>query len=122
MRNGEPLSDQEFDALPVSEQESIRAKQNQFADEIKAALQATHKLERDATKDLANLEKEVAEYTINNKMTEMEERYCTVTSVIEFLRAVKNDILENLPEFLLSHKAGVEQPVYKGNDFLKDTT
>ena len=119
LRNGEPMTDQEFSALPVSEQESIRAKQNQFADEIKAALQATHKLERDATKDLANLEKEVAEYTINTMMAELEERYCNVTAVIEFLHAVKNDILENLPEFLLSHKAGIVQPDLKGNDFLK---
>jgi lon-related putative ATP-dependent protease len=113
------MTDQEFSNLPKSEQDSIRSKQNQFADEIKTALQETHKLERNASKELATLEKEVAEYTINNMMSEMEERYIGIQAVQDFLHAVKNDILENLAEFLLSHKPGISQSTIKGNDFLK---
>ncbi len=103
-RNGQPLSDQEFAALPPAEQEDIRKRQEAFSARIERVMLDTRHLEKETAESFAKLESEVAGYAITNLITDMEERYADLPAVIGYLQEVKQDILENLAEFLLSQK------------------
>jgi predicted ATP-dependent protease len=103
-KNGQPLTDQEFAALPAQEQEDIRKRQEAFSAKIQRVMLETRHLEKEAATAFARLESEVAGFAITNLITEMEERYTDLPAVVGYLQEVKQDILENLAEFLLSQK------------------
>jgi predicted ATP-dependent protease len=103
-KNGQPLTDQEFAALPVVEQEDIRKRQDAFSARIQRVVLDTRHIEKEAAEAFAKLESEVAGYAITNLITDMEERYVDLPAVVGYLQEVKQDILENLAEFLLSQK------------------
>lgn len=119
LRNGEPMNDKEFNRLPEKEQEAIRKKQESFAEEIKNVLQQTRKLEKEAQKEYTKLDNELAGYAITALIREIEEEYRQLPEVLAYLKNVKNDILNNLSEFLLSQKPAQGLPIAKGSDFLK---
>jgi predicted ATP-dependent protease len=119
LANGEPMTDKEFNNLPEKERESIRNKQDSFADELKNVLQQTRKLEKDAGKEFTKLEKEVAVYAISTLIEEIEEKYKQLPDVTDYLQCVKDDILDNLAEFLLSHKNNLTGTSQKSDGFLK---
>ena len=103
-KNGQPLTDQEFAALPAQEQEDIRKRQELFSAKIQRVMLETRHLEKETAAAFARLESEVAGYAITNLITEMEERYVDLPTVVGYLQEVKQDILDNLAEFLLSQK------------------
>ena len=107
-KNGEPLTDQAFAALPAQEQEDIRKRQEAFSARIQRVMLDTRHLEKEAAEAFAQLESEVAGYAITNLITDMEERYTDLPAVVSYLQEVKQDILDNLAEFLISQKP---QPV-----------
>lgn len=104
LKNGEPMTDKDFDALSDEEKHRIQEKQQGFSEEIKNLLQETRRLEKEAGRELAKLESEVAGFAITTLVAEMEERYADRQEIVRYLMAVKQDILDNLAEFLLSHK------------------
>lgn len=114
MKDGQPLTDEAFAALPVAEQEDIRKRQEAFGARIQRVMLETRHLEKETAAAFARLESEVAGYAITNLITEMEERYMDLPAVVSHLQEVKQDILDNLAEFLISQKP---QPV-TGNHIL----
>jgi predicted ATP-dependent protease len=104
MKNGQPLTDQEFAALPAPEQEDIRKRQEAFSARIQRVMLDTRHLEKEAAEAFAKLESEVAGFAITNLITDIEERYVDLPAVISYLQEVKQDILDNLVEFLISQK------------------
>ena len=119
LKKGEPMTDKEFDDLSEQEKEAMRLKQQAFAEEIKSVLSQTRKIEKEAGKELSTLENEVAGLAITNIITEMEERYEDLPEVIAYLQLVKADIMENLAEFLLSHKPQAPGLPQTKNEFVK---
>lgn len=101
---GEPMSDEEFDRLDVTEKNKIAEKQLKLQAEIKAGIRATRANEKASNQKLSELEREVAGFTISNLMEEAEAPYLNLHEVISYFNDVKKDILENLPEFLSLHK------------------
>ncbi len=116
---GEPMTDEQFKSLSQKEQQNILDKQKQLAEEINSVLQLTRKLEKEVRKEFEKLEKEVAKLAISTLMQEIEEKYKQIPEVIGYLECVKDDILENLDEFLISQKSPVGNPFQKKDDFLK---
>ena len=119
-KNGQPLTDQEFSALPAQEQEDTRKRQEAFSAKIQRVMLETRHLEKETAAAFARLESEVAGFAITNLITEMEERYIDLPPVVGYLQEVKQDILENLAEFLLSQKPQpLPGPQLPQTDFLR---
>jgi predicted ATP-dependent protease len=104
LKNGEPMTDQEFAALPEEEQQRIRKNQELFTAEIQDMLKSQRRIEKAAAEELSRLEGEVAGLTVTALMGELEEKYAALPAVVEYLHCVRKDILENLAEFLLAQK------------------
>lgn len=117
--NGEPVTDEQFNGLPDWKQEDIRTKQNKFLDEIKEKLNEIRKREKEVAKELGKLEKEVAIITISSLIEEITDSYKELPDVLTYFQQVKNDILENLSQFLVSQKDNLETGGQQSNDFSK---
>jgi len=104
LKNGEPMTDHDFEQLPGEQQARIRETQSTFASEIQELLKHTRRIERAAAEELSRLEMEVAGLAVTGLIAEMEEKYADLPAVVGYLHAVRQDILENLSAFLLSRK------------------
>ncbi|MBC6490109.1 Lon protease family protein [Flavihumibacter stibioxidans] len=118
MIDGEPLTDEQFGALPQWQQDDLRKKQDKFLDEIKVKLSELRKQEKAVNRELSKLEKDVAIITISSRIEDVAGNYKQVPLVLEYLMDVKNDILDNLAEFLLAHKSQGGNNGQRASNFL----
>lgn len=117
--HGEPISDEEFDKLPIAEKQLLQDKQLRFAEEMNNALKEQRLLEKETLKEHNKLENEVAGFAITELINEIKGKYRDITTVIEYLDNVHDDILGNLPDFMLSHKEKLNGAINKGTEYLK---
>jgi lon-related putative ATP-dependent protease len=104
MVNGHPMTDQQFEKLSSEEQQMWRGKQDKFLEEIKSRMEELRKREREVNRALGQLEQDIAVITISSLTREIADKYQQLPEVLAYLQEVKNDILENLGEFLVVQK------------------
>ena len=117
--NEAPITDEEFDKLPIAEKQLMQDKQLRFAEEMNNALKQQRILEKETLKEYNKLESEVAAFAITELVNEIKLKYKEMPSVIKYLENVSDDILGNLPDFMLSHKEKMTGAINKGNEYLK---
>lgn len=104
LKNGKAMTDEQFNRLSEEEQKNIRRIQDKYIEEIKVVVRVSRKLEKESAEKISRLENETATYAISALMQEMEEKYEAIPEVMQHLKAIKEDILANLPGFLFSDK------------------
>jgi len=100
---GQPLSDADFQALPEETRAAFQQRHALLKEELKAAMKRLRELERAVQEKLQALDHQVALYIIGGLMEELHEKYRDLPEVIEHLKAMQKDMLENLETF----KSGV---------------
>jgi predicted ATP-dependent protease len=117
LKDGKPMTDEEFSKLEEPEQTAICEKQEKYLHEIKIAVKEARKLEKEAHEEILKLERETAKFAISTLIEEVEEKYATLAEIMRHLKDIREDILANLTEFL-----GIEKPNSvispKNNDFI----
>lgn len=103
---GRPLSDTELAALPAATREDLQRRREALQEELKASLKQVRYLEREAYEKLQELDKQVASYSVDGLIDDLCEKYRDLPEVVEYLKAVQKDILENIKTF----KAGPSRP------------
>ena len=117
--SGMPLSDNQFSKLNDRKKEDLLNKQDELKEELRSLLRVNRDLERDNSDSLRELDRNVALYSINSLLAELQQKYQEFEDILDHLENVKNDILDNLPDFLDKAPArGIigQQPIDK---FLK---
>jgi lon-related putative ATP-dependent protease len=99
LKDGSPLSDKEFAALPPEEQQAISQKREKLQIELQSILRQGKELERSVAKSLKNLDREVALFALNHLVEDLEDKYRDLPEIVAYLEEVKRDILENLSDF-----------------------
>jgi predicted ATP-dependent protease len=117
LKKGEIMTDEEFDTLPLSEKKLIQEKQTRFTNEMDAALKQQRILEKEMVKEFKTLEKEVATLSIIEITEDICNKYKEIPDVINYITNVKNDILENLTDFMIAQKEKFEEIAPKENEF-----
>jgi len=97
--NGEPLSQEEYDALPEAKREEIRANQGQVQTLIQEQLQNVARLDEEREAEIKGLAKEAVLFMVEPHFLQLKERYEGLEKVIAHLEAVKQDVVENLEVF-----------------------
>ena len=100
VKDGKAISNKEFETLSNKEKEKLKEKQKMLQDELKNTLIKIQVLEKQASKELNDLDQEAALYAINNLFEDIERRFTDLTIIQSYLRAVKKDILENIKAFV----------------------
>ena len=106
--NGKPVSDKNFLKLPKKKQKEIIGKQDELMDELNGILRKNRDLEIDSNDSLMQLEENVSLYAIESLLEELREKYKDHNDVLSYLDDIKNDIIENLGDFLnVSNAKGI---------------
>ena len=96
---GEPLSQEEYEALPEEQRDALRARQAEVQSLIQEHLQSVARLDEERETEVKKLSKEAVLFMIEPHFAQLKTRYEGLTKVVGHLDAVKRDIVENLGAF-----------------------
>lgn len=100
MVNGKPMTDQDFFALTEEQRADIIKRQESFREELKAIARKARDLEKEFNKSIFELEQKVALFNIENLLEDLLDNYRGQQGVVGFLQDIKDNILDNLQEFI----------------------
>jgi lon-related putative ATP-dependent protease len=98
--DGKPLSEEEMLALPQKTKDKLQEKREKLETEFRNTMRQLIDMERKIHDALNKLNKEVALYAIGNQVISLSEKYRDAPEVTVYLKAVENDILDNLQRFI----------------------
>jgi lon-related putative ATP-dependent protease len=99
LRDGKPIPEGEFEQLSQDEKNRISEEGEKLQTEINSTIRQAKRFERQAQEAVEKLDREVVEYTIKHPIKELKEKYGQLPKVIEYLEALREDILENSSQF-----------------------
>jgi lon-related putative ATP-dependent protease len=99
VRDGQPIGDQEFQALPPTAREEIQRGRETLEEELKAGMKQIRELERGVKEKVEQLDKQVALYILGGLIDDLSEKYRDLPEIADHLKAVQKDILENIEMF-----------------------
>jgi len=110
LKDGKPLSQEEFQALPQEEKDRILERQKAVETETREIFRQVRKEERALRERLEQLDRAVGQNVVNRLMDELLEEYADFPEVLKFLEEVREDILDNIEKFKKGGEEGKEMP------------
>jgi predicted ATP-dependent protease len=99
MRDGKPLSEEQFVALDKAERDEISKQQEELQDKIEAGVRQAKALDKNARTALQKLDEKVAEYAISHLFDEIKEKYQDEDELLVYFEQVRKDIVDNHAQF-----------------------
>ena len=96
---GDPLSQEDYDALPDEEQTAIRSRQAEVQALIQERLQEVARLDEDRESKIKELAKEAVLFMLEPHIGSLKTSYDGLPKALTFLDSLKNDIVENVDVF-----------------------
>jgi lon-related putative ATP-dependent protease len=97
---GEEVSPEAFEKLAPKVQEDIRRRQKNLGVSINNAYREIRQLQQSAQEKVRELDRRVALSVEGHLLAELRAKYKSNKGIINYLKAVEEDVLEHLPEFL----------------------
>ena len=98
--NGEPMEEGAFEELPEEDQRRLEANSLILQEKAAQLLRQIQTIEKDCTQQVAELERKVGLYAIGHHVEDLVLRYGASDRVTAYLRAVQEDVLEHLDQFM----------------------
>jgi lon-related putative ATP-dependent protease len=105
MRDGQPLTPEQFIALGQDEKQAISRKQQALQEQIGTALRRAKNVEKSAAEELERMDRQVALYALSHPLEELKGKYHDLSHVLAYLEEVRDDILDNLKQFTADPQA-----------------
>jgi lon-related putative ATP-dependent protease len=105
---GQPMSQEELSALPEEKKKELRDKSDQLQREMSDAIKEIRRAEAAFREKHGKLDAEIAMYVVGHLMETLEEQFREETDVLDYLKEVQEDILENIDDF--KKKPEAQQP------------
>ncbi len=118
--DGKPLSEEEILALPQKTKDKLAEKREKLEKEFTNTMRQLIDMERQIHEALKKLNKEVALYALGSQMQNLLEKYQATSEVTGFLKAVENDILDNLAQFVRRGGAEAQQQLPFAMPWMKE--
>ncbi|MBP1929509.1 lon-related putative ATP-dependent protease [Methanolinea mesophila] len=99
-KDGKPLSQEEFMALPEEEQQRFQEQREELAVEMRKAFRLMRELDQKENETVEKLTKDVSLDAMSPALKKLKDPYGGIDEINEYLTAVSTDILDNLPLFL----------------------
>lgn len=107
--DGKTISDEEFDELDNEEKEKIAQRSEAIQDKSTEAMKKLKAIDKKAKDELATVDYNIALLTVGRFFATLQEEYADNTSVMEYLSLVKEDILNNISDFLINEEPNDEE-------------
>ncbi len=98
--DGVTLNEEEFENLPEEQKEEILKKSDVVQNKATDIMREMKNFERKAKKQINDLDYKIGMFTIGPHITALQEKYKAYDRVIKYLGEVKEDILENIDDFI----------------------
>ena len=100
MKAGVELSEEEYEALPNEEKDIIDAKIESFQDELDYLAPEISRQRREHNIKLKKLNRKVVLFATSNLIKDVKRRYKSFKHVVNYLKAVQEDVLDHLEFFI----------------------
>jgi predicted ATP-dependent protease len=97
--DGKPITREQFERLPEAQREAITKATAEVQTRTSTYLHQVRQLEKEASRKLAELDREIALFATEPLFHELEERFADQAEVLAYLRDVKTDVLARLDDF-----------------------
>jgi hypothetical protein len=99
IREGEPMTQEDYGALPEEEREQLTKKAEEVQHSLGHTLAEIRRLNKAAEQRSTEVDKEVVLFTLTPIIDELQYKYAEYPSVVEYLDKVEADIVEHLEVF-----------------------
>jgi lon-related putative ATP-dependent protease len=96
---GRPMPQEELTLLSDEEKDALRQKSETLQEQMKDAVKKIRREEEEFRQKQSALKKQVALYVVGHEMDGCFEKYKVEAGVVEYLKAVRDDIVENIDDF-----------------------
>jgi lon-related putative ATP-dependent protease len=99
IKDGRPISDEEFQSLEPEERETFTKKREELQEELKASFRQARTIERQIATEIEELDRRVAIFVLDPLIEELKDKHEGLPEVLAYLANVRDDIVENLSQF-----------------------
>jgi lon-related putative ATP-dependent protease len=121
--NGEPMDQQQFSELEDDRREKLEDEQEELQDLIQETMQKVMEAEEERDEKIQNLKKEAISFLLDPMLRKLQEKYKDNEKAVDYLHAVKEDILDNIDDFTNQNSgkqpAGMAQLASGQDQFVK---
>jgi lon-related putative ATP-dependent protease len=109
--NGKPINEKKFMSLSQDKKNEIQKRKRKINKDLTQTMNKIRDLDRKNSEDIKKLNHEVALYTIGKSVNDIKEKYKNIPEIIEYIEDVKDDIIENLSDFIFKKSKESSTPV-----------
>lgn len=99
LRDGKPLTQEEWQALPIEQQQELGSQRLSLSGELEDLLGQIHELERVTRDDMKKIDREVAETSTQHHFDRLDEQYQEQDEALVYLSEVRQDVLDQIDDF-----------------------
>lgn len=110
MKDGKVVSPEEFQKLPAKERKSIERKISATQSDLADVLKAIPKRDKKHRKAVIELNASMAERAVETELEEVAVLFPNIASIAEYLKAVREDLLENVDYFIIESEESGDGP------------
>jgi lon-related putative ATP-dependent protease len=96
---GQPMGQEELSALPEERKRELREKSDELQRDMGDAIKEIRRAEAAFREKHSKLDAEIAMYVVGHLMETLEEQFKDEPDVLDYLKEVQEDILENIDDF-----------------------
>jgi lon-related putative ATP-dependent protease len=100
VKDGKPLPQEEFMALPPAEQADFQKRRLDLMAELRNRFRELRDRDQEGNERIVALNKEVALSAIGHRVAALKDKYAKVAEILPHIDAVQNDVIDNLPQFM----------------------
>jgi lon-related putative ATP-dependent protease len=106
IRDGEVVAPEEVESMPDEEREAVQEQIAEYQEELQQILRKVPEHEREARERIEELNEEIAAYAIDDSINALRQKYSNLENVLDFLDAVREDLIENVDVFVKAAQNG----------------
>ncbi len=108
-KNGEPLKEEEYEALPEEEKKRIQDEMAKTQQEVAQAFEKISELDKKSKEALEKFNKEMARFVVEQYIETLKRAYSNSPAVVKYLDRVVKDIIENIEDFFPKEQKSTPQ-------------
>ncbi len=99
VKDGKMLSPEEYQKLTPQDRQAYEAKHSDLQEHLNRSLRALREVEKSGQEKLGSLARKVADSLIGEHLRELEEEYADFDDITAFLKALRDDMVDNVAAF-----------------------
>ena len=105
LKDGEPLSQQDYEALSDEEKHALEKQGNSLQEELNEVLRQVRHIEEQQREEVLEMTRQMLHYTIGHLLENLQRKYHHYDAILDFFDLCKKDIISQIEE-LRSQKGG----------------